>query len=123
MSTFTPIDVGIAAARLEPHASAATTVHIARFGEVSGQVVQTDDHTAHSLIERISFVLIPSLVDLQASTRERLRYMVTRIDEAFNALWTELDNSEPPYRAAKRPRGCTGSPERRLKPSCRKPAR
>lgn len=53
---------------------------------------QGGGHTAHSLLKRISFVLTPSLVDLQASIRERLRYMVTRVDDAFNALWTELDN-------------------------------
>jgi hypothetical protein len=54
--------------------------------------LQSSGHTAHGLLQRISFVLTPSVAELQTSIRDRLQYMVTRVDDAFNALWTELDN-------------------------------
>ena len=54
--------------------------------------LEAGTQTAHALLVRISFFITPSTNDYRARIKERLQHMVTRVDDAFNALWTTFDN-------------------------------
>lgn len=51
-----------------------------------------DSHTAHDLLKRISFKLTSAWEDYKEELKLDLRQVVTRADDAFNALWITLDN-------------------------------
>lgn len=49
-------------------------------------------HSLHTFLTRIRCTPMGEIEDIQALTKERLRRLVSRADDAFNAIWTTLDN-------------------------------
>ncbi|QPF72692.1 hypothetical protein G8A07_06955 [Roseateles sp. DAIF2] len=49
-------------------------------------------HSLHAFLTRIRCTPMGEIEDIQALTKERLRRLVSRPDDAFNAIWTTLDN-------------------------------
>lgn len=63
-----------------------------RLEKVWANALATGPHTVHDLLTRISFKSTDDLKDYKDKLKLDLAQIVTRADDAFNALWTTLDN-------------------------------
>lgn len=47
--------------------------------------------SSYAFLQRIDFEITPNIDSLEKKQRERLRYLISNSDAAYNALWTKLD--------------------------------
>lgn len=65
---------------------------LTKLEKVWANTLAKGSHTVHDLLTRISFRSTPAWDDYKEELKLDLGQIVTRADDAFNALWTTLDN-------------------------------